>query len=311
MAENENRASPSSVAELDAFLAHLKAIDRDGNKRISAAEFMADIAAHLRGKDRAEIPKEYAQASDVTAAVRADIKAINDYETITARWNARDPAVTAQMWGKASEAQEAAQGRLGELLGYEPQYITTVLRENKSDLGALKNQQDAEREASADAKRVAAEDASAAQATQGLIESSVPKGAARDSVKGVTRRAPMTDEERLKTAVGQIPADSPELQDPNVRKLLGLPALAGTPAPAAKAPQTQAEAEMAASLAATDARKAAGVDPDILALRKQISAYSADNVEQPALTRESLGALDKVLGTLTPQATRGNGRTGQ
>ena len=311
MAENENRASPSSAAELDAFLAHLKAIDRDGNKRISAAEFMADVVAHVRDRDGAVIPDAYAKASDPVATIRADIKAINDYETITARWNARDPAVTAQMWGKASEAQEAAQGRLGELLGYEPQYITTVLRENKSDLGALKTQQDAQREASADAKREAAEDASAAQATQGLIESSVPKGAARDSVRDITRRAPTTDEERLKTAVGQIPADSPELQDPNVRKLLGFPALAGTPAPATKAPQTQAEAEMAVSQAATDARKAAGVDPDILALRKQISAYSPDNVEQPALTRESLGALDKALGTLTPQATRGNGRTGQ
>ncbi len=81
------------------------------------------------------------------------MKAINDYESITARWNDRDPAVTAQMWGKASEVQEAAKGRLGELLSYHPQYITTVLRENKSDLDALKNQKDDVRAASADTKR--------------------------------------------------------------------------------------------------------------------------------------------------------------
>ncbi|MBX9726022.1 MAG: hypothetical protein K2X09_02045, partial [Rickettsiales bacterium] len=120
------------------------------------------------------------------------------------------------------------------------------------------------------------------------------------------------DEERLKTPVGQQSEDTPdELRDPNIRKLLGLPELAGTPAPAPEAPRTPAEADMDAFIARSDARRAAGVDPDILALRKQISAYSPENVEQPTLTRESLGALDKALGTLTPQATRGTGRTGQ
>lgn len=312
MAENENRASPSSVAELSAFLAHLKAIDRDGNERISAAEFMADIAAHLRGKDRAEIPKEYAQASDPAAAVRADMKAINDYESITARWNDRDPAVTAQMWGKASEAQEAAQGRLGELLSYHPQYITTVLRENKSDLDALKNQKDDVRAASADTKREKRDDAAEREKTKRAIEAAVPAGPERDTViKAITGSAPTTDEERLKTAVGQTPADTPnELKNPNILNLLGLTPLPGAPAPAPEA-LTPAEADMKAFKERSDARRAAGVDPDILALRKQISAYSPEHVEQPTLTRESLGALDKVLGTLTPQATKGNGRTGQ
>lgn len=252
MAENENRASPSSAAELDAFLAHLKAIDRDGNKRISAAEFMADIAAHLRGKERAKIPNEYAQAGDVAAAVRADIKAINDYETITARWNARDPAVTAQMWGKASEAQEAAQGRLGELLGYEPQYITTVLRENTSDLAALTTQKKNASTAQAEAAAEAASDRKERLETQSRINASVPPEL-RKYVEGITN----------------IPqGDAP----------------ASTFGPAQQ---------------------------EIMALRKQIGAYNPENITPPTLTPETLGALDKALGTLTPQATRGNGRTGQ
>ncbi|MBX9725698.1 MAG: hypothetical protein K2X09_00405, partial [Rickettsiales bacterium] len=241
MAENENKPSPSSVPELRKFLAHLIRIDTNEDERLSEAEIMADIAAHVRAREGKFIPKVYAQASDPVAAIRADIKAMNDYQTITDRWNAHDLGVTAQMWGKASEAQDAAKGRLGELLGYEPQYITTVLRENKSDLGALNNQQDAEREASADAKREAAEDSRAVRATKGLIESLVPKGALRDSVRNALRHAPTTDEERLKTPVGQQSEDTPpELRDPRIRKLLGLPELAGTPAPAPEAPRTPA-----------------------------------------------------------------------
>ena len=179
----------------------------------------------------------------------------------------------------------------------------------------MKNQKNAQQEASADAKREATEDARAVRATKGLIESLVPKGALRDSVRNAMRHAPTTEEERMKTPVGQASADTLELKDPNilnldVRNLLGLPALAGAPAPKPGAPRAPAEADMDAFMARSDARRAAGVDPDILALRKQISAYSPEHVEQPTLTRESLGALDKALGTLTPQATKGNGRTG-
>lgn len=260
-----NVASPSSAEDLREFLAHLAEIDRDGNKRISANELVTHILA--------EAQKNNPDGINQLAQIREDIAAIRTYPQLQQRWQQRDPSVTAQMIGAATDKDSIARERLGELLGYEPQFIATVLRENVSDLAALKLQQKDEADAAREAAREAAADARERAQTQREIEAALPAGRARDSVKGVTADGPKTDDEAMAEAIKQIPG--------------GLPP------------------ELAALLPGADtAVSATRVDPQIMALRQQLSAYKPENVEMP-----NLGTLDKALSNLTQQTSKDNGQT--
>lgn len=257
-----NVPSPSSASDLREFLVHLAAIDRDGNKRISADELVTHILA--------EAQKNNPDGINQLQQIRDDIAAIRDLPALRDRWQQRDPSVTAQMIGAATDADSIAKERLGTLLGYEPQFIENVLRENMSDLAALKLNQKDERAVSAEAARVAASDARERAETQSAIEAAVPAGAARNSVRGVTNTGPKTDEEAMAAAIRQMGGLPPEL--------------------AALSP------DAAPTITATR------VDPEIMTLRKQLSAYKHENVEMP-----NLGTLDRALPNMTTQAPKSNG----
>lgn len=288
---NTNRASPpTSKEELQGFLQHLEAMDTNKDHHISASEFMAHILAEA--KNNPDYPLE---------KIREDVVALRDFPALQKRWQEKDPAVSAVMMARATDAQSLAGERLSDLLGQEPQFIAEVLQQNTGDHAALKLQQKDERAAAAQAAAQARSDDRERAQTQAAIDAAVPAGPARDAVKGITKRGPQTDEQRMQTAVGQIPEDTAELQDPDVRRLLGLPPLAGTSAPAPEA-RTPAEAGMDAAIAQSNARQAAAVDPDIITLREKIAKYHTDNASSP-----TLNDLDSAISAPAGSATKSSG----